>query len=416
MSAFLVRGGKPLKGTVKIEGAKNAILPIMAATLLNNGSNVIKGVAELDDVFLMIDILKSFGAEVSYDKNRLEIDNKNIKFKELSPELMRKMRATIFLMGPLLASFKCARLSYPGGCAIGPRPINWHLKNLSEMGVNIDKKHGIIEADVDELKGADLHLEFPSVGVTENIMMAATRAKGVTTINNAAREPEIVDLQNFLNQMGARVFGAGTDQIRIHGVDSLHSTNYRVIPDRIEAGTFIILAAITEGKVTVKNVIPEHLAALISKMKESGVDISIHEDQIIVKGAKQYEAIDVKTQPYPGFPTDLQPQIVAMLTLAKGTSVVSENIFENRMKHVEELNRMGGNIVVEGHTAIIKGVEELTGAAVEATDLRAGAALIIAGLAGKGTTEIEEIKHIERGYSNIENKIRNLGGIIKKIK
>lgn len=412
---YEITGGEKLKGRVRISGAKNAVLPILAATVLSKGKNIIRDVPNLNDVMVMVEVLRHLGAEVKWEGSVMEVDTRNVNTYEIPDDLMRKMWATVFLMGPLLGRFGKVRISQPGGCSIGPRPINWHIKGLRGLGTEFEEKNGFLSGWTQKLIGNEIHMDFPSVGATENIMMAAVLAQGTTWIRNAAKEPEIVDLQNFLNCMGAKVRGAGTDQIKIEGVAELGQIDYTVIPDRIEAGTFMAVAAATGGDVILENTIPEHVEPMIAKLTEAGVKITYKNDQIHVQGNGRLQPLEIKTLPYPGFPTDLQPQMMAALTIADGTSVVSETIFESRLKHAEELMRMGANIRIDGHTAIVNGVAGLTGAAVEASDLRAGAALVIAGLMAEGQTLIYNGEHIERGYENLVEKITQLGGKIRRI-
>lgn len=408
---FVVEGEVQLCGQVTISGAKNATLPIMAATLLCSGVSVVHGVPNLRDIKVMQDILTLLGAKIVREGNTLIIDTTSINHMEVPEHLMREMRASVFLMGPLLGRFRKVRLSYPGGCTIGPRPINLHIKALEKIGTNIKESFGFIIAEAAELAGGEIHFDFPSVGATENAMMAAALAKGTTVIRNAAREPEIVDLQNFLNRMGAKISGAGTDTIRIDGVPKLTATEHTVIPDRIEAGTYLVAGAMTRGDVVVDNIVPEFLFSVTDKLQEIGVQIEIGRRYIRVKPG-DLRGVDIKTLPHPGFPTDLQAPILSLLTIAKGTSIITETIFENRFKHVDELTRMGAKIKVEGRTAIIRGVPKLTGAIVAAPDLRAGAALVIAALAAEGISEIEHIYHIDRGYDGLERKLQALGARI----
>jgi len=413
---FIVEKSQPLKGTVKISGAKNAVLPVMAATLLATEKCIIDDVPDLMDVNVMKDVLRSFDFVVKeIGPESIEVTPVEIKQYEAPYELIKKMRASFLVMGPLLAMKGVARVSMPGGCAIGARPIDLHLKGFKALGAEIELGHGYVEARADRLIGDRIYLDFPSVGATENIMMAAVMAEGQTILENAAEEPEIIDLANFLNKMGAKIRGAGTDTIRIDGVEKLSGTSHAIIPDRIEAGTFMVAAAITRGDILVTNVLPEHLKPIVAKLKETGVQITEEEDAIRVDASQGLKPIDIKTLPYPGFPTDMQAQCMALLTVSEGTSVIIESVFENRFMHVSELNRMGANIKIEGHSAVVQGVKGLQGAQVKATDLRAGAALILAGLIAEGTTEIDEIYHILRGYVNIDGKLRSLGGKIKTV-
>lgn len=416
MPKFIVEKSEPLRGTVRISGAKNAVLPVMAATLLATEPCTIDDVPGLMDVNVMKDVLRSFDFVINeIGPESIEVIPVEIKQQEAPYELIKKMRASFLVMGPLLAMKGVARVSMPGGCAIGARPIDLHLKGFKALGAEIDLGHGYVEARAERLVGDRIYLDFPSVGATENIMMAASMAEGQTIIENAAEEPEIIDLANFLNKMGGKIRGAGTDTIRIDGVKKLYGANHAIIPDRIEAGTFMVAAAITRGDVVVTNVLPEHLKPIVAKLKETGVQITEEEDSIRVDATQGLKPIDIKTLPYPGFPTDMQAQCMALLTVAEGTSVIIESVFENRFMHVSELNRMGANIKIEGHSAVVQGVKGLQGAQVKATDLRAGAALILAGLIAEGTTEIDEIYHILRGYVNIDEKLRSLGAKIKTV-
>ena len=413
MPKIIVKKSAPLRGTVRIDGAKNAVLPIIAATLLAEGKSVLKGVPNLRDVHVISDLLRHLGAEVTYEGTTLTVDASNITTCEAPYELVRKMRASFLVMGPLLARFNHTKISMPGGCAIGTRPIDLHLKGFKSLGAEVEIDHGFVEAKTEKLTGNKLYLDFPSVGATENIMMAAALAEGTTIIDNAAEEPEIVDLANFLNEMGANVKGAGTNTIKIKGVESLKGAEHTVIPDRIEAATYMVAAAMTKGDITVENVLMEHLKPIIAKLRETGCEIIEMENAVRVIGPEVLKPIDIKTLPHPGFPTDVQAQFMAMLTIANGTAVVIETVFENRFMHVAEFNRMGADIKIEGRSAIVNGVDKLYGAKVNATDLRAGAALILCGLIAEGETQIGEIYHIQRGYVDIDKKIRALGGNIE---
>ncbi|MTV47563.1 UDP-N-acetylglucosamine 1-carboxyvinyltransferase [Heliobacillus mobilis] len=407
-----IKGGIPLTGTVRISGAKNAVLPILAASLMSSGCCRIKDVPQLTDVDVMLELLSVLGAKVQWEGERLSIDASKADTVEISADLMRRMRASNLVLGPLLTRFRKVRLFHPGGCSIGSRPMELHLRGLQKMGARYVEKHGYFEVETDHLEGTEIHLDFPSVGATENLIMAACLAKGTTVIRNAAKEPEIVDLQNFLNSMGARVRGAGLDIIRIDGVEKLGGCSHQVIPDRIEAGTFMVAAAITDGDITLTNVIPEHLEPITAKLRETGATVEEEGDTIRVVAAKTSQSVDIKTMPYPGFPTDMQPQMMALMAVSEGTSVISESIFENRFKHVDELRRMGANIRQEGRLSIVKGVPRLSGAVVECTDLRAGAALILAGLSAENGTTVEKIYHIDRGYENLAQKMASLGANI----
>lgn len=415
MSMFIIDGGIPLKGTVRISGAKNAILPALAACLLTEGKTVLKDVPDLEDVHTMCDLLTSLGADVSFnaEKKEIEIETGSVINHTAPYELVNTMRASFLVMGPLLAKKGRARVPLPGGCAIGSRPVDLHLKGFSALGATINTGHGYVEAQVKgRLTGARVYLDFPSVGATENILMAAVLAKGQTVIENAATEPEIVDLATMLVSMGANVTGAGTDTIRITGTDKLHPTEHIVIPDRIEAGTYMLAAAMTGGEITIENTMTDHLKPVIAKLREAGVEITEEFNSINVKAVQRPKAVDVKTHPYPGFPTDMQAQMTAFLSQAEGTSMVVETIFENRFMHISELKRMGARIKIDGRTAIIEGSSQLMGAQVRATDLRAGAALVLAGLCARDRTEISDIHHVDRGYEAMEQKLKALGARI----
>ncbi|GGG84873.1 UDP-N-acetylglucosamine 1-carboxyvinyltransferase [Paenibacillus radicis (ex Gao et al. 2016)] len=417
MTKIIVRGGQRLSGTVRVSGAKNAVLPILAASLLAaEGDSVICDVPLLDDVMTIQQVLASLGAKLSYNNETMRISAASITSFEAPYELIRKMRASFLVMGPLLARIGKVRISLPGGCAIGTRPIDQHLKGFEAMGAEITLGHGFIEASVvKRLKGAKIYLDVASVGATENIMMAAALAEGTTTIENAAKEPEIVDLANYLNAMGAKVRGAGTGMIRIEGVDQMHGAAHNVIPDRVEAGTYMIAAAITGGDVFVEGAISDHLTPVISKLQEMGVEVSESDNGIRVSAAHALKSVDVKTLPHPGFPTDMQSQMMALLLVAEGTAVVTETVFENRFMHVEEFQKMNAQIKVEGRSAFVSGGSRLSGAKVCATDLRAGAALICAALRADGETEISGIHHVDRGYVNITGKLASLGALISRV-
>ena len=421
MAKYIVEQSGPLKGEVHISGAKNAVLPLMAAALLSDDECVIDAVPHLRDVSLMKEILSSLGSEISeIGENALSIKTEDIKSTELNKDLVSKMRASILVMGPLLARKGRVRIPLPGGCAIGARPIDLHLKGFEILGAVISKSENndYVEAVAggQGLIGDQIYLDFPSVGATENIMMAAVLAEGTTYIENAAEEPEIVDLANFLNKMGAKIKGAGTDTIRIEGVKKLHGAKHTVIPDRIEAGTFMLAAAITRGAVHICNVEPDHLKPIIAKLRECGVRIEAGDEDITVRGdLGPHIATDIKTLPYPGFPTDIQSPFMAYLTTVEGTSTVIETVFENRFMHVSQLGKMGASIETAGNRAVIKGNANLRGCNVIATDLRAGAAMVLAGLVAEGSTEISDIYHIERGYEKFIEKFAQLGAIITKL-
>lgn len=419
MERIIVTGGQTLKGNVRVEGAKNAVLPILAASLLaSKDKNIIKDVPNLADVSTISEVLKSLNAKVTYhvEANEMIIDTSMKLSSEAQFEFVSKMRASILVMGSLLARNGYARVALPGGCAIGSRPIELHLKGFEAMGAKISFGHGYVEAKVmEELKGAEIYLDFPSVGATENIMTAAALAKGTTVIENAAKEPEIVDLANFINAMGGRVVGAGTDTIRIEGVKELKGCEHYIIPDRIEAGTFMVAAAITRGDVLIENAVPEHLTALIAKMREMGVEVIEEGEGLRVRANDPLKAVDIKTMPHPGFPTDMQSQMMALMLTAKGTSIITETVFENRFMHVEEFRRMNADAKIEGRSVFIEGEKDLQGAEVSATDLRAAAALILTGLVSKGVTRVTKLHHLDRGYVDFHKKLAALGANIERV-
>jgi UDP-N-acetylglucosamine 1-carboxyvinyltransferase len=413
---LIVQGGIPLRGRIRTKGSKNASLPIMAAALLSAEKIILQGVPDLLDVQTMIAVLESLGAAVRFRprEETIEITPGSALSCEPPPALVQQMRASFLVLGPLLARCGKVRLSLPGGCAIGSRPVNLHLKGLSAMGANLEVRGGCIEGETGGLRGARIYLDYPSVGATENIMAAATLARGTTILENAALEPEIVDLANFLNSMGAKISGAGTTTIRIDGVEALGATKHTVIPDRIEAGTLMLSGVISGGDIIVENIVPDYLKPLLAKLREVGAVVEeIEPTAIRVASSGTLKAVDLKTLPYPGFPTDLQPQFMTLLALAEGTSIVTETVFENRFRHVEGLSRLGAQIKVEGHHAIIQGTRMLTGAPVCASDLRAGAALLLAALAAEGVTEISGIVHLRRGYSRLEERLSRLGARIQ---
>jgi UDP-N-acetylglucosamine 1-carboxyvinyltransferase len=415
MDKILVRGGKPLKGNVQVRGAKNAALPLMAAAILAEQPCTLYNVPCLHDIFSMDKLLSEMGASVEFTGRYMTIGSATMDSQFAPYDLVRKMRASFFVLGPLLGRFHKAKVSLPGGCAIGTRPVDIHLKGLEALGVKIRIEEGYVVAEGD-LRGADYALDFPSVGATENIMMAASKAKGVTRLSNVAREPEIVDLAKFLNAMGAQISGAGTDLITIVGVDELNGAEHSVVPDRIEAGTFMLAALVTHGDVTVQNANAEHLPSFMGKLREAGAQIEVMGSRIRVQGPERLKACDVTTQPYPGFPTDLQAQTMAMLCIAEGVSVIRETVFENRFMQVSELTRMGAMIDFDGSAAIVRGVPKLSGAPVMASDLRASASLVIAGLAAEnGETAISRVYHIDRGYERIEERLASLGADIERV-
>jgi UDP-N-acetylglucosamine 1-carboxyvinyltransferase len=416
MDKIIVEGKRPLKGEVNISGAKNAALPILISSLLTDGCNTYTNVPNLKDIQSTKDLLLNLGARIETDSDTVQIDAGRVIKHEAAYDLVRKMRASILVLGPLVARLKKARVSLPGGCAIGARPINLHLKGLTRLGATIELKHGYVEATADHLKGEEIYLDISTVTGTENLMMAAALAEGTTVLNNAAREPEVVALADVLNEMGADIKGAGTSVISIKGVSTLHPVSVRIIPDRIEAGTFMVAAALTRGNITLLGCEPNHLEAVIDKLRLSGAEVIVKDQRIQVKGGPEITSIDVKTLPYPGFPTDMQAQFMVLMSVARGFSIISETVFENRFIHVGELKRMGADIRISGNTAMITGVPSLSGAPVMATDLRASASLILAGLAANGITEINRVYHLDRGYEQIEKKFSLLGAAIRRVK
>lgn len=418
MEKYIIHGGKRLYGELDILGAKNAVLPILAATVISGQTSVISNIPKLRDVEVMIEILTSLGAKVKLDGKNITIDSSTIDTISLPEELVREMRSSIIFMGALLARFKEVKISYPGGCEIGPRPIDLHLKSLRQMGATIKESHGYLHCQTTGLKGADIQLDYPSVGATENIMLAAVIAKGTTIIRNAAREPEIIDLQNYLNKAGGRIRGSGTNIITIEGVDSLNECNHDIIPDRIVAGTYMVAAAMTRGEITLNNIVVDHLQSIIAKLRETGTHIYTDRGKNSIKiiGPEIVNPIEMlQTLPYPGFPTDMQAQFMALLSIGRGTSIINETVFENRFKHGEELTIMGANIKIFGKVAVVKGVKKLTGAKVYAKDLRGGAALVLGGLIAEGVTEVKNIYHIKRGYENFHFNLQKLGADIECI-
>ncbi|EPI07371.1 UDP-N-acetylglucosamine 1-carboxyvinyltransferase [Enterococcus faecium SD3B-2] len=418
MEEIIVRGGNQLNGTVRIEGAKNAVLPILAASLLaEEGTTTLDNVPILSDVFTMNQVIRHLNVDVDFDeqKNQVTIDASRQLEIEAPYEYVSQMRASIVVMGPLLARNGHAKVAMPGGCAIGKRPIDLHLKGFQALGAKIIQKNGYIEAIADELIGNTIYLDFPSVGATQNIMMAAVKAKGTTIIENVAREPEIVDLANILNKMGAQVYGAGTETMRIEGVDHLHAVNHSIVQDRIEAGTFMVAAAMTQGNVLIADAISEHNRPLISKLIEMGAEIIEEEGGVRVIGPKHILPTDVKTMPHPGFPTDMQAQMTAIQLVAEGTSVVTETVFENRFQHLEEMRRMNAHVKIDGNVAIMDGNHELQGAEVYATDLRAAAALVLAGLKANGITRVRNLNYLDRGYYNFHIKLQQLGADVERV-
>ncbi len=417
MDKFIIKGGIPLKGEVQISGAKNAAVAIIPATVLSKGVCIIDNVPSISDVEVALQILSYMGADIKrLGRSRLQIDTSKITDGTVPYDLARSTRGSSYFLGALLGRFHSARVPMPGGCDLGSRPIDQHIKCFETLGAKVDIQHGIVDLTADRLIGTQIYFDKVTVGGTINALLACACAEGLTIIENAAKEPHIVDVANFLNSMGADIMGAGTDVIKIKGVKELHGTEYSVIPDQIEAGTFMVAAAATGGDIVLKNVIPKHLEPITAKLRKIGVYVEVADDSdnIRVVGRSKYQSTDIKTSPHPGFPTDMQPQMTTLLTIAEGTSMVTESIFDVRFKYVDELRRMGADITVDSRVAVVRGVDHLTGAPVKPSDLRAGAALIIAGLAAQGITEIEDIKHIERGYEDMEIKLRNLGADIVK--
>jgi len=416
MDKIIVEGGRSLEGEVRISGAKNAALPILFSSLLTDGWNTYTNVPDLRDIQSTKDLLSNLGARIETDGDVVRIDTCGVCNHEAPYDIVRKMRASILVLGPLVARLKKARVSLPGGCAIGARPINLHLKGLASLGARIELKHGYVEAMADRLKGEEIYMDISTVTGTENLMMAAVLAEGVTVLRNAAREPEVIALADVLKRMGANIEGAGTSVITIEGVSLLKPVSINIIPDRIETGTFMVAAALTGGNVTLLDCEPDHLEAVIHKLRLSGAEVLVKDKRIQVKGTNKIESVDVKTLPYPGFPTDMQAQFMVLMSVASGFSMISETVFENRFIHVSELKRMGADIKISGNTAMITGVPMLSGAPVMATDLRASASLVLAGLVAKGTTEVNRVYHLDRGYEKIEKKFSQLGAAIRRMK
>ena len=414
MKRYVIEGGKKLEGTTYVSGSKNASLPIIAATILNGEISKLYNVPNIHDTKMMYNILKILGCKIKKSNNKIVIDSSKIKEVEIPENLMQEMRSSVIIAGALLARKKEAIFTYPGGCDIGSRPIDLHIKAFEKLGIKVEEESGYIHCKADEIVGNDIGLDFPSVGATENVMLASVFAKGTTRIINAAMEPEIIDLQNALNSMGAKISGAGTNNIIIKGVEKLKNLSYNIIPDRIEAGTLLCAAAITGGNITLQKVIPQHIETLTNKLQEMGCSLKISKNEIILKAPKRLKPVDIKTLPYPGFPTDMQSVLGTTVAVAKGTSIITENIFENRFKYLNELKKMGAKVTIEGRTAVIKGVRKLSKANVRATDLRGGAALVIAGLNAKGRTTVENIEYILRGYEDFDRKLQSLGANIYK--
>lgn len=417
MDKIVIKSGESLEGKVRIEGAKNSVLPVLAASLMaSEQKSIIRDVPTLEDVYTINKVIENLNVDVSFENNVVEIDASKRLLTEAPFEYVSKMRASILVAGPLLARYGHAKVALPGGCAIGSRPIDLHLKGFEAMGASIEIGNGFVELKSEgKLQGATIYLDVPSVGATENLMMAASLAEGTTIIENSAKEPEIVDLANYLSKMGAKIVGAGTETIRIEGVDKLVGTEHTIIPDRVEAGTFMVAAAVTGGDVLIDNVVIEHLRPVIAKLREMGVEIIEKDNALRVIGTDNLVATDIKTLPHPGFPTDMQSQMMVAMLMAEGTSILTETVFENRFMHVEEFRRMNAHIKIEGRSVIIEGDHELQGAQVKATDLRAAAALVLAGLCAKGTTEVTELHHLDRGYVGFADKLKQLGANIKRV-
>ncbi len=416
MEKYIINGGKPLVGEVEISGAKNAVLAILTAVVLSDEPCTIENIPNISDVAIMVRILKDLGAKIKVvNKSTLIIDPTNLSNLEIPYESAKLMRASYYFLGALLGKFKKAKVALPGGCNFGVRPIDLHLKGFKSLGASYSIEYGMVDLHADKLIGSRIYFDNVSVGATINVILASVKAKGTTIIENAAKEPHIVDLANFLNSMGANIMGAGTDVIKIRGVESLHGSEYSIIPDQIEAGTYMVMAAATKGDILVKNVTPKHLESISNRLERMGIEITEYDDSVRVKYVGKLEKVNVKTRPHPGFPTDMQPQITALLALANGTSIVVEGVFDNRFQYVSELSRMGADISADGKTAVVEGIAHYTAAQVKALDLRAGAAVIIAALCAEGTSEIEDIKYVERGYADIILKLKNMGANIKKV-
>jgi len=417
LDKFVIKGGTPLRGEVQVSGAKNAAVAIIPATILAGGPCLLENIPDISDVYTLYDMLSLMGATVRVvSRTSVFIDTSNITSHKVPEDLARQLRASYYFLGALLGRCSEANVPLPGGCDFGVRPIDQHIKGFEALGANVNIGHGSVSISTEGLLGSHIYFDVVSVGATINVMLAAVKAKGLTVLENVAKEPHIVDLANFLNSLGADIRGAGTDVIKIHGVEKLHGANYSIIPDQIEAGTYMVAAAATKGNVLIRNVIPKHLEAITEKLVKTGASVIEYDDAVRVSGeVDHFEHVNVKTMPYPGFPTDMQPQMTTLLALAEGTSIVTEGVWDNRFKYISELCRMGASISVDGKVAVVQGVEGLSGACVRAADLRAGAAMVIAGLAASGTTEIEEIHHIERGYTNLVDKLRGLGANISRV-
>lgn len=412
MSKFIIQGGKKLEGEINISGSKNAALPIIAATVLNSGTTILYNVPDIQDVNTMFEILKKIGATIKRKNNKIIINTNKVHTYEIPDDLMRQMRSSVILAGALIGKYHKAKFSCPGGCDIGSRPIDLHLKGFEKLGVDIKEEYGEIYCNTEKIIGAQIHLDFPSVGATENIILASCLGEGTTVITNAAREPEIADMIKYLNKMGAKINGAGTDKIEIIGVKRLSEVSYNIMPDRIEAGTYLVAGAITSGNIKLLNINSQHIEPILNKLDEANCRLNINKSEIEIIAPKRVKSVDIKTMPYPGFPTDMQSIFGALLIMAKGTSVITENIFESRYKYAQELIRMGAKINVEGRTAIIKGTKRIQGANVVATDLRGGASLVVAGLYAKGITQVDNVHYILRGYEKMDEKLKKLGAKI----
>lgn len=413
MQSYIVNGGEKVEGEIKSSGSKNSSLPILAATILNKGTTVLKNVPDIHDTKIMFDIMRLLGCKINQEKNKIIIDSSSIDNYEIPDELMRQMRSSVILAGAILSRVKKATFSYPGGCDIGARPIDLHLKAFKDLGITIKEENGEIFCDSSNMVAGTITLDFPSVGATENIILSACLAEGTTILTNAAKEPEIEDMAKFLNKAGAKIKGAGTDRVEITGVKKLAEISYNIMPDRIEAGTYLVAGAITGGKIKITNVNPKHIEPILDKLEEANCTLDVGKNYVLINAHKKIKAVDIKTMPYPGFPTDMQSIFGALLTTAKGTSIITENIFENRYKYTNELKRMGAKITTEGKVAIVKGTKKLVGTTVEATDLRGGATLVLAGLVAKGKTTVTNIEHILRGYEALDNKLNKIGAKIQ---
>lgn len=412
MYRYIIKGGRRLHGEADVSGSKNASLPILAATIITGKTTKLYNVPEIEDVKITLQILKELGCKIKKDKNKIVINSKYMNKTTIPDELMRKLRSSVIIAGAIIARFGNVRFSYPGGCDIGSRPIDLHLENFKKIGIKIDENSRYIECNCDKIESKNIELDFPSVGATENLILASILGEHEVIINNAAMEPEIVDLASCLNKMGAKVYGAGTNIIKIKGVKNLRETSYKIMPDRIEAGTLLIAGAITSGMIKINNVIPEHISPVLNKLEEAGCEIKVTSNSIYLNANKRLKAVDIKTMPYPGFPTDLQPQFSTLLTICNGTSIINENVFENRFKFMQEIQRMGAKVSIQGKTMVIKGVKRLHSADLESTDLRGGASMVLAGLSAKGITRVSKLEYLLRGYEGLDKKLNNMGANI----